>query len=666
MKAKHLLLTICVINLALVACDSHKAEEHFSFNRIHYDLAPEASASDLDGAPWINSNIPGMLENIQKPDLKDDFYASINYDSIINDVLGPFEQSSVNASDALQTIVDGTANYPNRDLLMKTKQMLVSGVASEIKAYLDNFDVDSYVSSKEIFYGNSGLFGITYGDDSYNVYFNNGYNYSSYGIQTLAYLGYYGRWYDDYKGFETSGLDVLNTLYKSLGYSEEDATTMAEDGLYYLEEIIFHPAEDLPTWNTVEDVSIEGFKNALLDAGLSLSDNINISNESKNSIINLYSGLDSERALMFKYAIESVYAFEHRYLIGARNYKPLSRILSNIYFFVDEADLTNFSDERVSKRLLMLMLPILFEKAYIHLQGSQEVKDIVEDLIVDILSAYKEMIADVDWLTTKTKKIITKKLNKMRFTSCYADDVKNFTTIEETNLESLSLLDIFDIYYSNVASLSVSGNLDIESTVNSGMHTYTVNAFYNPYGNEFVILNGIVTGGFVDERKEVTYGRIGMVIGHEISHAFDSTGALFNENGEYRKSGWWAKEDTTKFKERVAKLKKFWNKILVHDRIYAKGSNLDGEATADMGGFGVMLQLAKKEENFDYDLFFRSFAEMWKEVYTSLEYIDQDSHPYAYLRTNVTIAQFDEFYKTYGIKKGDGMYIPKSDRVTIW
>ena len=198
------------------------------------------------------------------------------------------------------------------------------------------------------------------------------------------------------------------------------------------------------------------------------------------------------------------------------------------------------------------------------------------------------------------------------------------------------------------------------------MHTYTVNAFYDPYANEFVILNGIVTGGFITEHLEETYGRIGAVIGHEISHAFDSSGALFNEYGQYRKSGWWAKEDMTKFKDRVSKLRKFWSKIITHDDLHVKGSRIDGEATADMGGVGVMLKLAEKEENFDYQLFFKAYAQMWKEVYSSLDGIDQDAHPYAYLRTNVTVAQFDEFYEAFGIKKGDGMYIPKNERVRIW
>ena len=79
-----------------------------------------------------------------------------------------------------------------------------------------------------------------------------------------------------------------------------------------------------------------------------------------------------------------------------------------------------------------------------------------------------------------------------------------------------------------------------------------------------------------------------------------------------------------------------------------------------------MLKLAKKVKNFDYNKFFRAYASLWKEEYYDLSRIDQDSHPYAYLRCNVTLAQFDEFVKTYHLKSGDGMYIPKDERVKIW
>ena len=82
-----------------------------------------------------------------------------------------------------------------------------------------------------------------------------------------------------------------------------------------------------------------------------------------------------------------------------------------------------------------------------------------------------------------------------------------------------------------------------------------------------------------------------------------------------------------------------------------------------------MLLLAEEEEDFDYDAFFRAYASLWKGIY-SREYCEQsayqDSHPIDYLRVNVTLMQQPEFYETYDIKEGDGMYMAEEDRIAVW
>jgi len=83
----------------------------------------------------------------------------------------------------------------------------------------------------------------------------------------------------------------------------------------------------------------------------------------------------------------------------------------------------------------------------------------------------------------------------------------------------------------------------------------------------------------------------------------------------------------------------------------------------------VMLHLAKKVPNFDYDLFFKSFAYLWCRApfgMDNAQALREDTHPFYYLRANVTLAQFDEFIETYNIQPGDGMYIPENQRVKIW
>ena len=88
-----------------------------------------------------------------------------------------------------------------------------------------------------------------------------------------------------------------------------------------------------------------------------------------------------------------------------------------------------------------------------------------------------------------------------------------------------------------------------------------------------------------------------------------------------------------------------------------------------MGGVQVCLQIAKGIENFDYDLFFRTYARTWlSEAYDdrTVEHYLQDEHPFDYLRCNVTLCQFEEFVQTYDIQEGDGMYLPPEERIAIW
>ena len=194
-----------------------------------------------------------------------------------------------------------------------------------------------------------------------------------------------------------------------------------------------------------------------------------------------------------------------------------------------------------------------------------------------------------------------------------------------------------------------------------------LNAFYSPASNVFVILNGLVRGLVSDNVAEL-YGLLGTVIGHEITHAFDSSGSLFDEHGNYNED-WLPEDDKIAFDSRVNKLITFLNKITLYDNVKIDGDNVDGEATADMGGIKVMLKLAKEIEDFDYDAFFKSYAYLWRSYPRSKSSIAQavtDVHPLGYIRTNVTLAQFDEFVETYNLGPGDGMYIPKSQRINVW
>ncbi len=99
------------------------------------------------------------------------------------------------------------------------------------------------------------------------------------------------------------------------------------------------------------------------------------------------------------------------------------------------------------------------------------------------------------------------------------------------------------------------------------------------------------------------------------------------------------------------------------------GNVVQREAIADMAGMKCILKMAEKVEGFDYDAFFLAYAVMWSRIDTlpkAKQMLTADIHPFNYLRTNVTVQQFDEFMETYGVKEGDGMYAAEEDRITVW
>ncbi len=123
------------------------------------------------------------------------------------------------------------------------------------------------------------------------------------------------------------------------------------------------------------------------------------------------------------------------------------------------------------------------------------------------------------------------------------------------------------------------------------------------------------------------------------------------------------------FQERVDKVAKYYSSFSIYrDGDYLDGSKVEGEATADMGGMRCALNLASKRDDFDYEKFFLSYAKTFVSCqnFTTEIAMAQDVHPVAFLRCNVVVQQFDEFYDTFDIKEGDGMYLAPKKRIAVW
>ena len=201
--------------------------------------------------------------------------------------------------------------------------------------------------------------------------------------------------------------------------------------------------------------------------------------------------------------------------------------------------------------------------------------------------------------------------------------------------------------------------------------TTACNAFYMPSENSINILAGYLTEAMYtpDMPYEKLLATVGTCIGHEISHAFDTSGYQFDKNGHH--NPWWSLKDVEAFDFRASNLIKYYNGITPYPDafLFYNGKNVSGEVIADMGGVKCMLKLAQSKPDFDYDLFFRSYAELWRTStdLASVKFLVQnDEHPLGFLRTNVTLMQFDEFQKTYDLQPEDGMYLAPENRINVW
>lgn len=156
------------------------------------------------------------------------------------------------------------------------------------------------------------------------------------------------------------------------------------------------------------------------------------------------------------------------------------------------------------------------------------------------------------------------------------------------------------------------------------------------------------------------------MIAHEISHAFDNNGALFDEYGNL--NNWWTDNDRQQFKKLSQKMIDEFNGLPF------AGQKVNGKLTvseniADDGGLSCALEAAKQEDDVDLKAFFLNWGRIWRMKATT-QYMQLllsiDVHAPNKLRANVQAQNMDEFYETFGVKKGDGMYKAPSDRVRIW
>ena len=306
-----------------------------------------------------------------------------------------------------------------------------------------------------------------------------------------------------------------------------------------------------------------------------------------------------------------------------------------------------------------------------------ESKKKMQELVNNLRVALGEHIANLSWMSPKTKVNALVKLNSFTVKIGYPDKWRDYSAVS---------IDAANSYWDNVK-----GAKQFEAQYQYSqlgkpvdkdrwqMTPQTVNAYYDPSTNEICFPAAILQPPYFDPKADdaSNYGAIGVVIGHEMTHGFDDQGRNFDQNGNM--VDWWTADDAAKFQKLADRLGAQYSAVVVADTVHANGQFTMGENIADHGGLRVSYSAFKKTEQgkgntlidgFTPDQrFYLSYANVWAANITKEEILRRtkiDPHSLGVNRVNVAIRNLDSFFNAFGIKAGDKMYREPADRVIIW
>ena len=299
-------------------------------------------------------------------------------------------------------------------------------------------------------------------------------------------------------------------------------------------------------------------------------------------------------------------------------------------------------------------------------------------LVKNLQIALGERIAAQDWMDDSTKVNALLKLNTFYVKVGYPDKWTDLTALQ---------IDPKKSYYENVRECrrfwkKWNNDHRVGKPVDRDdwhMTPQTVNAYYNPTTNEICFPAGILQRPFFDPKADdaFNYGAIGVVIGHEMTHGFDDQGRRFDKDGNMK--DWWTEADGKNFTQRTDKYADFFSAIDVLPDLKANGRLTLGENLADHGGLQVAFaayQNATKRQKLDVvdgltadQRFFLAYAGVWANNITEAEIrkrTKSDPHALGRWRVNGALAHINAWYEAFGVKEGDKMFIPESERLQLW
>lgn len=314
----------------------------------------------------------------------------------------------------------------------------------------------------------------------------------------------------------------------------------------------------------------------------------------------------------------------------------------------------------------------IYSKIFWESAGDQEIRGPVGKLAETLVKAAKKRIAAVDWLEKGSRVAAIEKIGRMGVQTVRPEVWGKVAsiTLDPTNC----IKNVYDLGSWNTHTMfsRLGKSYDFWE---EGI--YRVNAYYFNETNEIMIPYGTCISPFYSNHASAAwnYGALGTIIGHEMCHGFDEDGKDYNSLGEKKK--WWSRGDLMRYSQKAKALISLFHKQTVYGK-HINGTKTLSENIADLGGVAIALEALKMdmeargvtgEAASEYREFFQSFATSWRTKYRPEKLkssVDLDNHSPAFLRVNLVVSQFKEFYDAYGIGPEDPMYIPPTERISIF
>ena len=317
-------------------------------------------------------------------------------------------------------------------------------------------------------------------------------------------------------------------------------------------------------------------------------------------------------------------------------------------------------------------------RLYVERHFPPAAKQRMDELVANLLAAYRRDISELSWMSDETKARALEKLAAFTPKIGYPDKWRDYSALV-VRADDLA----------GNARRAAAFELDRQlakigqpvDRLEWFMSPQTVNAYYNPGMNEIVFPAAILQPPFFDPDADdaVNYGGIGAVIGHEIGHGFDDQGSKYDGRGALH--DWWTAADRAAFEALTGKLIEQYAAL---EPAQTPGHQVNGALTVgenigDLGGLAIAFQAwrisldGREAEVIDgltgAQRFFLSWAAVWQTKIRDAELLrllSIDPHSPAEFRCNQVVRNLDEFYDAFGVQAGDGLWLDPADRVRIW